>query len=157
MPMFKYTPLPGSCDLFLRSRPDGLADASTTLSRVEMELLTASNRLRLLHHLVAFGENQLDVAGGASVKAFSIGVGLGVLEEIQQELGRLDGPSGLGNTELLALRDSGYQPMILLSHICSVKHSTHTLSAAAGAAGVSSHGDSLLVLLHILEKGQSAL
>jgi len=35
--------------------------------------------------------------------------------------------------------------------------SGRTLGAAAGAAGISSHGDSLLVLLDVLEEGNSAL
>ena len=38
----------------------------------------------------------------ASVEALGIGVGLGVLEETEEELGRLDGPAGTGDTELLA-------------------------------------------------------
>lgn len=36
------------------------------------------------------------------VETLSIGVGLSVLQETEQELGGLDGPSGLGDTELLA-------------------------------------------------------
>lgn len=39
---------------------------------------------------------------GASVEALSVGVGLSVLQETEQELGGLDGPSSLGDTELLA-------------------------------------------------------
>lgn len=38
----------------------------------------------------------------AGVKTLGIGVGLGVLQELQKELGRLDGPSGAGDTPLLA-------------------------------------------------------
>jgi hypothetical protein len=38
----------------------------------------------------------------AGVKTLGIGVGLSVLEETEQELGGLDGPAGLGDTELLA-------------------------------------------------------
>ncbi|KAK5627298.1 hypothetical protein RRF57_003013 [Xylaria bambusicola] len=38
----------------------------------------------------------------ASVEALGIGIGLGVLEETEQELGRLNGPAGAGNTELLS-------------------------------------------------------
>lgn len=38
----------------------------------------------------------------ASVETLGVGVGLGVLEEVDQELGGLDGPAGLGDTELLA-------------------------------------------------------
>ena len=41
---------------------------------------------------------------GTSVETLSISVGLGVLEQTEKELGRLDGPAGLGNTELLACR-----------------------------------------------------
>lgn len=39
---------------------------------------------------------------GTGVEALGIGVGLGVAEEAEKELGRLDGPAGLGDTELLA-------------------------------------------------------
>lgn len=39
---------------------------------------------------------------GAGVKTLGIGVGLGVLQELQEELGGLDGPSGAGDTPLLA-------------------------------------------------------
>lgn len=38
----------------------------------------------------------------AGVKTLGVGVGLGVLEEIGEEFGGLDGPAGLGNTELFA-------------------------------------------------------
>ncbi len=38
----------------------------------------------------------------ASVETLSIGVGLSVLEETEEELGGLDGPAGAGDTELLA-------------------------------------------------------
>ena len=38
----------------------------------------------------------------AGVETLSIGVGLGVLQETEQELGRLDGPAGAGDTELLS-------------------------------------------------------
>lgn len=38
------------------------------------------------------------------VETLGVGVGLGVLEEIDQELGGLDGPASLGDTELLACR-----------------------------------------------------
>jgi len=37
----------------------------------------------------------------AGVKTLGVGVGLGVLEEREEELGRLDWPSGLVGTELL--------------------------------------------------------
>ena len=42
---------------------DGLSAESTTLSRAQVRLLTTDNSLRLLHNLLALGENQLDVAG----------------------------------------------------------------------------------------------
>lgn len=38
----------------------------------------------------------------AGVETLGVGVGLGVLKETEQELGRLYGPSSLGDTELLA-------------------------------------------------------
>ena len=36
------------------------------------------------------------------IETLGIGVGLSVLEETEEELGGLDGPSSLGDTELLA-------------------------------------------------------
>jgi hypothetical protein len=39
---------------------------------------------------------------GTGVEALGISVGLGVLEETEEELGGLDGPAGLGDTELLS-------------------------------------------------------
>lgn len=41
-----------------------------------------------------------DQVGG--IETLGVGVGLGVLEETEQELSRLDGPAGLGDTERLA-------------------------------------------------------
>lgn len=38
----------------------------------------------------------------ASVEALGVGVGLSVLQETEEKLGRLGGPAGLGDTELLA-------------------------------------------------------
>lgn len=38
----------------------------------------------------------------ASVETLGVGVGLGVLQELKEELGGLDGPSGTGHTPLLA-------------------------------------------------------
>lgn len=38
----------------------------------------------------------------AGVETLDIGVGLGVLQEVEEVLGRLDGPAGHGDTELLA-------------------------------------------------------
>lgn len=42
---------------------------------------------------------------GTGVETLGISVGLGVLQKVQEVLGRLDGPSGLGDTELLAYSD----------------------------------------------------
>ena len=41
-----------------------------------------------------------DQVGG--VEALGVGVGLSVLEQTEEELGALDGPAGLGDTESLA-------------------------------------------------------
>lgn len=41
---------------------------------------------------------------GTGVEALGVGVGLGVLQEVQKVLGRLEGPPGLGDTKLLACR-----------------------------------------------------
>ena len=38
----------------------------------------------------------------AGVETLGVGIGLSVLEQAQEELGGLDGPAGLGDTELLA-------------------------------------------------------
>lgn len=40
----------------------------------------------------------------ASVKSLGIGIGLGILEEGEEEFSRLDGPTRLGDTELLSCR-----------------------------------------------------
>lgn len=42
----------------------------------------------------------------AGVKTLGVGVGLGVLEEREEELSALHGPAGLGDTELLAFNDA---------------------------------------------------
>jgi hypothetical protein len=41
---------------------------------------------------------------GAGVETLAIGVGLSVLEQINDVLSGLDGPAGLGDTELLAYK-----------------------------------------------------
>lgn len=41
------------------------------------------------------------------VEALGVGVGLGVLEEREEELCALDGPAGLGDTKLLAFSGGG--------------------------------------------------
>lgn len=147
--------------LICLSSGDSLAEAGTTLARAEVLTL---NGLGLLDNLLTLGQDELDVAGvghvrvdttvgtvcpsallgglvdldvldnqGTGVETLGVGVGLSVLEETEEELGGLNGPSSLGDTELLAL------------------------GGAASGAGVSSHGDSLLVLLDVLEEGNSAL
>lgn len=46
----------------------------------------------------------------AGVETLGIGVGLGVLEETKEDLSRLNGPAGLGDTESLACEDC--QPLL---------------------------------------------
>lgn len=41
------------------------------------------------------------------VEALGVGVGLGVLEETDEDLSGLDGPAGLGDTKLLAFSGGG--------------------------------------------------
>lgn len=106
---------------------------------------------------------------GTGVETLGIGVGLSVLEKTEEELGGLDGPAGLGNTELLACSRKIPSALVSLPHIHAynlrlcfhreqgISLSRRTLGGSSGAAGVSSHGDGLLVLLHILEEGNSAL
>lgn len=43
---------------------------------------------------------------GTGVETLGIGVGLGILQELKQELGGLDGPPGAGYTPLLACLSS---------------------------------------------------
>ena len=38
----------------------------------------------------------------AGIQSFGIGIGLGILEEREEELGRLDGPASFRDAELLA-------------------------------------------------------
>lgn len=61
------------------------------------------------------------------VETLGIGVGLGVLEEVLNELDRLDGPAGLGHTKLLSL------------------------ASAADRAGVAAERNGTLVLLDVLK------
>ena len=41
----------------------------------------------------------------ASVETLGVSIGLGVLEEVDEELGGLDGPASLADTELLAWKE----------------------------------------------------
>lgn len=54
---------------------------------------------------------------GTGVETLGIGVGLSVLEETEEELGGLDGPAGLGNTELLACWRKIPSALVSLPHI----------------------------------------
>ena len=49
---------------------------------------------------------------GAGVETLGVGVGLGVLQELQEELGGLDGPAGTGDTPLLAYTSYFCQPRV---------------------------------------------
>jgi len=120
--------------------------------------LATLNGTRLLDNLLAFGQDEFDVAWVGhvwvdttvgtvcsaallgclvhldaldnqvgSIETLGIGVGFGVLEQAEKELGGLDWVTRLGNTELLAL------------------------SASASASSISSHRDSCLQFLDILE------
>ncbi len=119
-----------------------------------------------------------------SVETLGVGVGLSVLEETEKNLGGLDGPAGLGDTEGLAcgsqsLPKQKFSPTIathcspgsssLLLFQCCPKSPTTvadpcvrgeeslTLSGASSAAGVAPHGNSLLVLQDVTEVGKGAL
>lgn len=111
----------------------------------------------------------------AGVETLGISVGLGVLEETEKELGGLDGPSSLGDTELLAYSHEFHQHTLLsrqspttslqivgvsIHRIIETREAfrvVRTLGASTNAASKSSHGNSLLVLLDVLEEGNSAL
>lgn len=118
----------------------------------------------------------------AGVEALGVGVGLGVPEEAEQEVGGLGGPAGLGDTELLAwyvsvvvfldkraLLSAGgsvsgeHASSLPLLHTLffpeqnNSNKSSRTLGSAAGAAGVAAHGDSLGLGLDVLEEGDGAL
>jgi hypothetical protein len=69
----------------------------------------------------------------ASVETLGIGVGLGVLEQAEEELSRLDGPAGTGDTEGLAL------------------------GGAANGTAVAAHGNGLALGHDVLEELDRAL
>lgn len=119
----------------------GLLDNLLTLSQDELDVARARHvgvdttvgtvcPSALLGGLV-----DLDVLDNqsTSVETLGIGVGLSVLEEVEDVLGGLDGPAGSGDTELLAL------------------------SSAAGTASVAAHGNGLLVALDVLKELNSTL
>lgn len=114
----------------------------------------------------------------ARVEALGVGVGLGVLEETEKDLGGLDRPAGPGDAQSLAC---GSQPYAQTQH-CPSSDATRrrknccssttcqytqpvtsrsscalTLRSASSAASVPPHGDSLLVLQDIAEVGEGAL
>lgn len=118
----------------------------------------------------------------AGVQALGIGVGLGVLEEVGEELGRLHGPAGLGDTELLAcccarlskcpsnalcvclLRFQLRHISMFISQCPSIQSVSSrkaagklTLGGAADGTGVPPHGDDLDLLLDILEVLEGAV
>lgn len=101
----------------------------------------------------------------SGIQSLGIGVGLGVLEQIEEELGRLDGPSCAGDTELLSCREVPSAPDPRTAYptsICPIPFPTLLFSASAGgvltlcstsgSASVSSHGNGLLVVDDILEE-----
>lgn len=104
-----------------------------------------------------------DQVGG--VETLGVGVGFGVLEEIEEELGGLDGPAGLGDTEWLAWRRNvsfclAPRCISLLPIFCPSRVTvwiTRTLRSPSGRSSVSPHGDGLLVLLDMLEVDESPL
>ena len=123
-----------------------------------------------------------DQVGG--IEALGVGVGLSVLEETEKDLGGLDGPAGLGDTESLACRSLlvpvarlGIQycdalqlrllrspplPLLLDARNVSVRlfvrdRRSLTLGGAAGGTSVAAHGDGLLVLKDVAQVGEGAL
>jgi hypothetical protein len=96
----------------------------------------------------------------AGVQSLGVGVGLGVLQKAEQELSRLDGPSCLGNTELLSCGfPSIFYSSNASSHMAasSTMGFVHTLGSTASAPGISPHWHSLALLLNIVEVGFGAL
>ena len=91
----------------------------------------------------------------AGIETLGVGVCLSVLEETEKELGGLDWPSGSGDTECLACDI----PSIPVSNPIqdSSDRNYRTLCSASGSTSVSSHGDSLLVFLDVLQKLDSTL
>jgi len=143
--------------IFLR-RSNGLPSLLTSLSGIQSRALGNTQLLRLGNRLFTFRQDQFDVAWVGhvwvdttvgtvcsaallgclvhldaldnqvgSIETLGIGVGLGVLEQAEKELGGLDWVTRFGNTELLAL------------------------SASTSASSISSHRDSCLQFLDILE------
>ena len=101
----------------------------------------------------------------ARIKPLGVGVGLGVLEQAEQELGRLDGPARLGDAELFAYSP---KPPVSVSHLsfsvcilargclASQGWGLRTLGGTASAPGIAAHRDCLRVVLDVLEVREGA-
>jgi len=110
-----------------------------------------------------------------SVETLGVGVGLGVLEETDEDLSGLDGPAGLGDTESLACSSQRvlgqlltctplqsariplFQCILPSNFRVRVRLGRLTLSSASSAASVPPHGNGLLVLQDISEVGERAV
>lgn len=118
----------------------------------------------------------------AGVKTLGVGVGLGVLQQSEQLLSRLNGPASLGDTECLACitlesshfkipgrmnSNSAFSFIPASTPSSSILHRidyhgrkktvTLTLGSATGGTGISAHGNGLLVIDDILEVDESTL
>lgn len=96
----------------------------------------------------------------ASVKTLSIGVGLGVLQELEEELGRLDGPSSAGDTPLLACSSQSCQSQRLEFRLSYAHHCNFNLHLfRPGLQTIDSFAFDLLSMamdfLHVAPKFQS--
>lgn len=65
----------------------------------------------------------------AGVETLGVGVGLSVLEEVKEELGGLDGPAGLGDTERLACRQSYCQQCEVPEKLGRITHDSRAFVA----------------------------
>ena len=95
----------------------------------------------------------------AGIETLGISVGLGVLEQTEQELGRLNGPSCAGDTKCLSCREfasaAASKPCIPISiaHLSILfTGGILTLCSTSSSASVSPHGDGLLVLNDVIEE-----
>src|SRR5690349_14679525 len=85
-------------------------------SIIVLSSIISPNFRRESHTLIDLDVLDDEVAG---VETLGIGVGFGVLEETDEELGGLDWPAGLGDTECLAC---GSCWSVLMSLNVRVKH-----------------------------------
>ena len=101
----------------------------------------------------------------AGVEALGIRVGLGVLEQAEQELGGLDGPAGFGDAELFACNQPpSYQYIFLSMHprtrlatsTSATDVGSRTLGGTASAPGISPHWDGFAMVDDVLEVGDGA-